>query len=727
MSIKWITRTLRCSLCALFFANFAFAQDKTTLSSPQENADTKQSPSSDVTTLPEMTVAAPPVDEKAYNAPNATTATKTDTPIRDVPQAIEVRPRQVLDDISGQQRVDSVAKTVAGVTIARTGNGGSNIPFLTLRGFPNNGIVLRDGYYRPQYTYAMDAANIERVEFLKGPASALYGLSGSAGNNQSLGGAVNYISKRPLASPHLETQFTAGAFSFYRGTVDMGGALTTDNTLLFRLNGAYEDSRSFRDFAAHTTEFIAPALTFQPTPDDTVTILTDYLHLRNRTDLWLPLSPLAFRIPIRRYFGDPNFDHTDTNALNVNITYDHTFNEAWRLHFGYSLGRTVSRSNYTYPLITDPVEAPQQVARPVAKEHFRTTSYDGELQLLGKFRTGPLAHQLLFGLSTALVYDDGPVQRYDATLPSVNIFERPTYGIKPVGFSAPASTYTHPITTIAPYIQDLITLTPQLKLLLGARYDWIQQYAVFGDGLGNKFHDTVTDTKPTPRVGLVFQPWWATSAYFGYATSFNPSFGRTRQGQTFKPEEGEQFEFGIKQELNDSLNVNFALYQLTRQNVLTTDPSDPLFSIQTGEQRSRGLELDVNGSIGNALRLTLSYAFMKAKITKDNVLPVGAELVNAPRHAFNLFGVYSFSGVLNGVEAGAGVYYAGKTQAQSPNTFLIPEVIQVDAMLAYQFNQHIHWQLNFENLTDRHNYSSDGGFITPLTPFSVIGSMRYTF
>lgn len=135
-----ITTAAALSLSCLAFAQAQSEKDKDLLTAP---------PAGNVTALPEMTVAAPLVDEKAYSVPNATTATKMDTPIRDVPQAIEVRPRQVIDDISGQQRVDSVAKTVAGVTIARTGNGGSNIPFLTLRGFPNNGVVLRDGYYRP--------------------------------------------------------------------------------------------------------------------------------------------------------------------------------------------------------------------------------------------------------------------------------------------------------------------------------------------------------------------------------------------------------------------------------------------------------------------------------------------------------------------------------------------------------------------------------------------------
>jgi iron complex outermembrane receptor protein len=267
-----------------------------------------------------VVVTASPSGEGSYVAPEATTATKSDLPIRDIPQAIEVRSQQILEDLGGRQTAYEVGRTVAGVFNASNGAGdpGINAPVFFIRGYSNAGVYLKDGAYRIGWFSTMDMAYVDRVEFLKGPASVLYGSAIYGGN---VGGVVNYVSKSPTPSAVSEIGLVAGSYDFLRATADFDRALNPDATAMLRINAALEQGRSIADYARHDQQAVAPALTLQLSPADRLTLLTDFTHARDTPASRLPISPDALTVSRSRNFIDPAFAKDDFNNANAALKY----------------------------------------------------------------------------------------------------------------------------------------------------------------------------------------------------------------------------------------------------------------------------------------------------------------------------------------------------------------------------------------------------------------------
>ena len=284
--------------------------------------------------------------------------------------------------------------------------------------------------------------------------------------------------------------------------------------------------------------------------------------------------------------------------------------------------------------------------------------------------------------------------------------------------------------TMGIYLSDLIEFTPQWKLLLGAREDWFFNKTL--DTSGNTVLKS-DENHFSSRAGLVWQPVEATSLYASYGRTFLPVIGHAASSAVFDAEQGEQFEVGIKQDLiKNKLSAGIAVFDLTRSGILTADPTDPTKQIQTGEQRSRGIEFDLAGEITPAWKLIASYAFTDAEIRSDTFLPVGDGLSNVPHHSGSLWSTYQLQdGALKGFGFGAGLYYIGEREANVPNTFMLPGYWRTDATLFYE---HKDWkfQLNFLNVFDKHYYSGGeaGTFnytLNPSQPFSVQASITYKF
>ena len=290
-----------------------------------------------------------------------------------------------------------------------------------------------------------------------------------------------------------------------------------------------------------------------------------------------------------------------------------------------------------------------------------------------------------------------PVYGYEAG----SLFQFPLFGNKP-------SSRAHGV-----YLQNLISIGTQIKLLVGGRFDTVRsknQDLLAGIEVLDK-----SDSAFSPQVGLVYQPDDKTSLYGNFSTSFSPvTFGRFRGGDP-KPERGKQFEIGIKRTfLDDRMSVTLAAYSITKQNVATSDPSDPLFSIQTGEQKSRGVELDVNATVFEGLSLTAAGAYTDAFVSEDTNIPAGSQLVGVPKWSGNIFARYSVQGgPLRGLRLGGGVFYSGERSAALPNPdWNLPSYTRVDALVGYAFGN---WdiQLNLNNLTDDKIYFMNGRVIAP--------------
>jgi len=282
--------------------------------------------------------------------------------------------------------------------------------------------------------------------------------------------------------------------------------------------------------------------------------------------------------------------------------------------------------------------------------------------------------------------------------------------------------------TIAVYFQNLVELTPQIKLLAGGRFDTVD--SVYRDVETGTVYDETSDSKFSPRLGLVYQPTDSTSIYASWTNSFNPQiFGKTRNNEPFKPETAEQFEVGIKQEfLNKRLSATLAYFDITKKNVLTTDPEDDNFSIQTGEQKSRGVELDVVGEILPGWKIIGTYTYTDANISQDNNSSlVNNRLVGVPYNSASLWTTYELQqGNLQGLGLGLGVVYVGEREASLPNNLKIPSYVRTDASIFYKRDN---WRaaLNFKNLFDTKYYESQSFFIVPAAPFTVLGTVSFEF
>lgn len=338
------------------------------------------------------------------------TGMRTDTPLRDVPQSIDIRNQQLIEDIGGLQRTDDIAKTVAGVNMTWRGNGGTNIPILNFRGFSNtsgyeNSDFLKDGYRKlGSISNTMDLANIEKIEFLKGPSSVLYGKT------ENLGGVLNFISKRPLISQDQKFDFTMGSDDFYRGSLDVGAPLNSSKKALFRLNAAIETSNNWRDFAHHETKFIAPIFSYQFENGDTFTALLDYTKTRMLGDFGIPITEAFAKIPRTNYFQEPDFDRTSARSVNTLFEYEHFFLQDWSLTLGIASSWLNWSQNYTRffskrdpvtELLIDPLNAVRQPNT----EHFEQEDRNIEMIVKGYFSLFKMEHDVLFGFFRRLLND----------------------------------------------------------------------------------------------------------------------------------------------------------------------------------------------------------------------------------------------------------------------------------------------------------------------------------
>ncbi|MEH1981575.1 MAG: TonB-dependent siderophore receptor [Nostoc sp.] len=653
-------------------------------------------------------------EQDGYSVPDSTTATKTDTPQRDIPQSIQVIPQQVIKD---QQitRISDVARNVSGVSLE--GSYGANTDAYIIRGFVTynslrNGFQAGDNYIDPN--------TIERVEVLKGPASVLYGQF-------EPGGVVNYVTKQPLATPYYASEFTVGSYGEYKSSIDISGPLTPDKKLLYRLNVGYENFGSFIDFVHGQYFSIAPVLSYKISDNTNLTL--EYEHTsQNRTFYdGLPPIPQSFQVPISRFLGEPSTDQYNVDSDAFYLTLDHTFSENLRLRSAFSAYLTTSGLNeFVRP---DSLEADgQTISRRLAAGPGYSQTFELQNELVGKFKTGSINHQLLLGLELSWQNQFGDFLRTAA--PGINLFN-PVYGAPlPTSFVDTASRGGSYTDTTAIYLQDQVTLLSNLKLLVGGRYDFVS-YNDRNIDLNNNLvsTDKFYDEAFSPRVGLVYQPIKPISLYASYSESFAPNNTLSANQAQLPPSRGTQYEAGIKTELFDSkLSATLAVYNITKTNVPTTDPNNTDYSIAAGEVKSQGIEFDISGRILPGWNVIASVAHNDTFVSKDNELPVGDRLVGVPRNTASFWTTYEIqSGSLKGLGFGGGLFYVGDVEANLPNDgVIIPSYVRTDASIFYK-KENWRFGLNFKNIFDTTYYVSQGYYLRPGDPLTVLATISVQF
>ncbi|WP_292755562.1 TonB-dependent siderophore receptor [Nostoc sp. NMS4] len=656
-------------------------------------------------------------EKDGYRVQDSSTATKIDVPLRDIPASVQVVPKEVIQDRQ-VVKLNELADNVSGVRRQETYGGLASQGYF-IRGFATEFQTLRNGFKDFGFISPRDVSSIERVEFLKGPASILYGSISSPG------GVVNTITKQPLSDPFYQINGTIGSENFYRTSIDLTGPLLEDRSALYRLNVAYENADSFRDFVNNESTYIGPTITVKAGENTDITFGYEYQKYDYTFDRGFPNNNrVVFDLPISRFLGEPSLNRGEftSNNFTYNLESKFGYNNNWKFRQGFNvLNVSGSAGGAQANSINDDSLT---VAREYRVSNDKSNNISFQNEVSGKFNTGSIRHNILVGLELSnysFQYD-----YYQGNIADLNIFN-PIYGAQPESVSR-SFFEKYGGNNIALYLQNLIELTPNLKLLAGGRFDWADSFYRNLE-TGTTINET-SDSKFSPRIGIVYQPTDSTSIYASWTNSFNPQiFGRSRNNEAFKPETAEQFEVGIKQELIDKrISATLAYFNITKTNVLTTDPTDFDYQIQTGEQKSSGVELDIVGEILPGWKIIGTYTYTDAFVSQDNdPTLVNNRLAGVPYNSASLWTTYQLQkGNLQGLGLGFGLVYVGERESGLPNNIKIPSYLRTDASIFYKRDN---WRVgvNIKNLFDTKYYESQGFYIVPAAPFTVLGSVSFDF
>nr|WP_063799903.1 TonB-dependent siderophore receptor [Bradyrhizobium jicamae] len=632
---------------------------------------------------------------RGFVATRSGTATKTDTPIIETPQSISVVTTDQIRN-QGATSIGEALRYTAGVS--GDVNGGSDTRFggLQIRGFDMTmpGLYI-DGLRVPSSNYVhfngLDPYGAERLEVLKGPSSAMYGGSGT-------GGILNYVTKLPTAQQFGEVSVSGGSFSRYQGQFDMGGPANKEGTVLWRLTGVVRDGETQVDFTKDNRVFIAPAVTFKPNEDTTITFLANYQRDRAGWGLqFLPASGTVWpnngrTIPVSFFAGVPGFDAFNTEIATAGYQLSHNINDAitFRQNLRYAYQHNEEKVFYGGGYTN---EAAGLLARYGSTSNSYINSFAVDNQLQGKFTTGFLSHTTLVGIDYRNTSFRDTAYGVTTSAPEINVFA-PVYSYDwTIGAMSDNTGIKQ--SQVGLYAQDQIKLG-RLSFQLGGRQDFVTTKV--DKGLLNT-SATIDASAFTGRAAVMYNFDNGIAPYVSYSESFLPVLATNAAGELLNPETGEQYEVGVKyQPVGLNALFTIAAFDLTRSNVVTYPP--PLYiAEQTGQVKSRGIELEGTMSLADGWNLRAAYAYVDAVITQDPV-NIGKTPTTVPLNRASLWSDYTLqSGPLAGVQFGGGIRHVGATWGDDANTFKVGASTVLDALLAYNKDN---WRLslNVTNLAD---------------------------
>ncbi|MER9043763.1 TonB-dependent siderophore receptor [Mesorhizobium sp. M0938] len=636
--------------------------------------------------------------DDGYIAKNTTTGSKTDTPLREIPQSVSVVTRKQLDDRQPGQLEDALSY-LAGVTTSPWGID-QRFDQCLIRGFDLcTSAIYRDGLPQKVIDFSgfkIEPYGLERVEVLKGPSSVLYG-------ENEPGGMVNAISKRPTGTPIYDGFLSYGSFNTVEAGLDVGGPIDDAGVWSYRLTGLVRNGEIQTDYSRNDRIFVAPALTWQPDAQTSLTILANYQ--------WDRLTPIQFlpaeyrNLPRNFFTGSPDFDRFDANHGAIGYQFSHEFDDNWtvRQNLRYSQQETDYRQLYYGEWLGGPdMINDHTMARTLftVDETARLFSVDNQAEYKANF--GSVENKLLFGLDYNRQSVDG--QNGYGEGPPLDTLD-PDYSIPITPPSLIITDRVQTISQVGLYAQNQSKIDDHWILTLGGRQAWVDN--TNRDRLSSAGSYDQKDHAFTGNIGVGYLFDNGLTPYASYAESFTTNIGQSQFGGAFQPSLGKQYEVGVKYEPSFFPGfITASLFDLRKTNVLTTDPSDPLFQVQTGEVRHRGLEIEANADLAFGLSMTAAYTYLDAEITSDTTDVVGNRPSMVPEHQASLWANYEVgNGTLEGLSVGAGVRYIGASFGDNANAVSVPGRTLVDAALRYKKNG---WQaaLNISNLFDKTYYST---------------------
>ncbi len=668
---------------------------------------------SEVITLPTIRVKAPaqqesptgPVD--GYKARRATTATKTDTPLKDTPLSVTVLTRDLIVD-QGATTIQDALNYAAGVRPDAYGLDSRTDSIRVRGGYPDeylDGLRKNFDYYTSNAR--TEPFTLERIELLRGPAAMLYGQG-------TVGGVVNMVSKRPQAEAQGEIGVQLGTWNRKQLQADLTGALTANGEWLYRLIAVGRDADTQVDHVRDDRRLFAPSITWKPSAATALTLQA--LTQRDRTGSTSQFFPWAGtiapnpngQIPTHTFIGDPDWDRYDTDRDFVGYLLEHKFSDA------LSLRQNVRYTNTTVDyrsLYGDSFSLPGRWAADPGGQRLlgryaygninRTQLITVDQNLLAKLDTGPVQHELLAGLDlaqyrkrSATAYEDSStvplIDAYNPVYPAYtppDFFDDSPFRLRQLGL----------------YAQDQMRFARNWLLTLGLRHDRARNET---EGAAPQNHQATTK-----RVGLLYSAPAGVSPYLSYSESFTPvaNIG----AQSFKPLHGKQWEAGVKFEPSDSLSLNAAAFQVREVNqVVEITPGN---YAQLDETEASGFEVDLTAKLSRHVDVIGSYTYTDLDV----------KLEQMPRNQASVWGKWKLASLgVQGLSLGAGVRYLSDYRDGGAPT--VPSLALVDAMVAWE-NTHWRTALNISNLTDKTYWASCGsrGDCWAGARRNVVGTVSY--
>jgi iron complex outermembrane receptor protein len=627
------------------------------------------------------------------------------TPLLRTAQNIQVISKEVLQDQQLVDMLESVTRNTSGAMMIEHWG---NFARINMRGFKLPAFRNGMNVDLPWGPMTEDLSIVERIEFVKGPA----GFMLSAGEP---GGFYNVVTKKPSLSMENEATATVGSFNLLRATLDAGGKLDQSGKLLYRLNVMASTKKSHRAYEFNDRYTIAPSVSYQIS--DRTKITGEYIMQYSKMNIIGSAYVFSVNgyesLPRNFSLSEPNIDPSVMKEHNLFINLQHKLDENWTLtaQLGYLHYTGEGSSLWADSVTVDGIYRSMSIWDVLSNARM------GQVFVNGKAETGPVKHKILAGLdlSDKDYYADwfqtgalGGLLSYTNPVHNVPSYEIPIWD-RSLSVRKRSNNYSYPaqqfVTSSSLYVQDELGMfDDRLLLTLAGRYTSYET-SVYGA--------TTDDEKITPRVGLNVAVAPNTSVYGLFDQAFTPQSGSDKEGNAFKPLEGNDLEGGIKHKWgNGRLQSTLTVYKVTKKNVLTSDPDNVNYSIQLGEVESKGVEFDTQGEILPGLNLILNYAYTDAETTEDtDPANVGQKLAGHAKHMSNGWFKYQFNNrALKGFGIALGYQYMADRASWAwgnANMDGLPDYFRLDGGLSWVGDK-VNIDLNINNILDDYLYSGSG-------------------
>jgi iron complex outermembrane recepter protein len=667
----------------------------------------------------------------------------------DLPQGLSVIGQSVIREQQAL-RLGDVIRNVNGVYLTTTR--GNVQESFGARGYNLGNTNMFKNGFRINSGVMPEMSSLEKVEVLKGSAAILYG-------QVAPGGIVNMVTKQPKFTRGGEVSMRIGSFDLYKPAIDLYGPISS--SIAYRINGTYESAGSFRDQVKSERYYVNPSLLFKLGKRTELIAEGDYLYHNFTPDFGIGTldGKTIADVPRSRFLGT-SWQYSKTQQTTTAFTLKHQLSENWKLNTSLSY-QFYKRDYYSVERVQ--ADANGEWVRPLGRILTDEKFYAGQVNLIGKFHTAQLEHNLLAGIDA----DRSITSNNDYTFPTVSGLPAAGYDkiniLDPGKYSQrtdmPEATAIRervaPVKRFGGYVQDLIKLSSKFNLLAGIRWSYVETQGIDSTNLTNGVKTTGSgryDDAFSPRFGLVYKPFNTTSFFASYSNSFTTNSGQDLEGRAIKPSLIDQYELGVKNQfLNGLLSANVTVYRIINNNLAQTAPyllngtanNNTSIKILSGETTSDGVEVDFAATPIKGLNITAGYSYNYMRYTKTDTtvgsFKTGERLVNNPAHTANGSIFYTFgNGRLEGLKLGTTIVYIGDRFAgwntdvtkTGPVTyrdrlFEVGGYTTIDVTAGYTFKK-ISALAKLSNITNTYNYTVHENYsVNPIAPTQVSVTLSY--